>query len=458
MRKVSLTGEWLSNWSPTRSTEVADKDCRGLTVVGGPNGLKTFYRFETVRDDATGKARRRRVRLGRLGSMSLVEARAAVNQAREVRLAELPGASRTVAQVAESYRKDVLIPNRESADDLWETVKLHILDARPDPRRRTFGEWPAREVKAPEVSAVVRLAKERRLVEGRRRGGNRTGQVVLREVKSIFTHGVATGVLEATPAGALQAAAFGLGSGDGRDRYLDEGEVRALFEALDLTALLDGSARARRLSVTMRLGIAFQLYVPTRTQSVIAARWDEVDLDAARWTIPADRLKVRSKRERAKARPFVVPLPETAVAILHRLREEAGESPWILTSPRSKPDEEPRHVEGKALIRALERLQAGGKLALAARVTVHDLRRTWRTWAEEVGVDDVVAEKCLGHRAAMQRKGFSRAADVYARAERLDQRAAAMALVAAAFDRVRLGTAATVVPLAERAGGAPVVP
>ena len=87
-------------------------------------------------------------------------------------------------------------------------------------------------------------------------------------------------------------------------------------------------------------------------------------------------------------------------------------------------------------------------------MTVHDLRRTWRAWAEELGVDDAVAEKTLGHKSAMRRKGFSAAADVYARAERLDQRAEAAEMVAAAFDRIRLGKAAKVVPLAESRTGA----
>jgi len=448
-KKLVLTSEWLAQWSPSRSEEVSDKGCKGLSLIGGPNGIKTFYRFESVRDSVTGEPKRARVRLGRFPAMTLAEAREKVNEAREGKRTDLPGTALTVAQLADWYRKDVLRPNRESADDLWETIRIHILEAKPDPRSPAFGEWPARDVRAPEVGAVVRAAKEQRVVSGHRHGGTRTAAVVLRELKSIFAHGVGMGALPTTPAGTLTASAFGLGSNE-RDRYLDANEIQELFKALDLTALLKGTAVPCRLSETVRLGIAFQLYVPTRSQSLIGARWEEFDFEAKRWTVPPERIKVRSKKDRSKARPFVVPLAPTAVAILEKLRELAGESPWVLASPL-----EPQgHVEPKALIRALTRLQEPGadskvRLALGSPVTVHDLRRTWRTWAEEHGVDDTVAEKCMGHKAAMQRKGFSRAADVYARAERIDQRAAAMELVAAAFDRIRLGAAAPVVPLAQ---------
>jgi integrase len=177
-----------------------------------------------------------------------------------------------------------------------------------------------------------------------------------------------------------------------------------------------------------------------------------VDFGAARWTVPVARLKVR-KRDEKKARPFVAPLPQTALTILRRLKVLSNGSPWVLASPK-RPE---RPLGPKVLLRALTRLQADGRLALGWKTPdgpdelhVHDLRRTWRVWAEELGVDDAVAEKSLGHKSAMQRKGFSQASDVYARAERIEQRAQAAELVSAAFDRVRLGEQAAVVPLAER--------
>src|SRR5690606_30842059 len=56
--------------------------------------------------------------------------------------------------------------------------------------------------------------------------------------------------------------------------------------------------------------LEFTIYTAARTSEARAARWSEIDLDAAIWTVPADRIK--SRREHR------VPLPPAAVAILKR--------------------------------------------------------------------------------------------------------------------------------------------
>ena len=446
MKKVELTSEWLSNWRPKRKDEeIADRGCKGLVFRGQPSGAKTAYRWTNERDPHTGRPRRKRIRLGAWPALSLSEARKLVNDARESKHGAAPGADLSVKQIADAYRRDVL-SHRERADEAWNIVRVHIVEAQPDPRRPAFGEWSARTVRPAEVASVVRHAKESRVVESRRLGGPGVARVVLRELRALFAHAVETGSLEMTPAGVLRGRAFGLRS-TSRNRVLDAEEIKAFFAALDLTALLEGTAKKARLTATVRLALAFQLYVPLRTHSLIGARWEELDLDAARWTVPVDRLKLR-KEERATARPFMVPLPVTAVAMLKRLREEAGDSPWVLASPLPpKPGEEPAHIEDKALVRALSRLQGTGRLVFGAKLTVHDLRRTWRSFAMDLGVDHVVAERSLGHVAALRAAGFSGAADVYGRAQMVEQRAAAAEFVAAAFDRIRLGKAAEVVPL-----------
>ena len=452
---VELASEWLINWKPTRTTEVSDRGCKGLLVRGGPSGIRTFYRWADARDDVTGAVRRQRVKLGHWPALSLAAARKLVHEARDARPGRGGG---TVSALADAYRRDVL-SHRERADEAWNIVRVHIVEAQLEQDRPAFGDWIATAVRPPDVAAVVRRAKERRVVEGRRLGGPVVARVVLRELRALFAHAVETGALEMSPAGVMRARAFGLRA-TSRSRVLDAEEVRAFFRALDLTALLEGTAKRARLSPTVRLALAFQIYVPLRSHSLIGARWEELDLEAARWTVPVARLKLHAE-ERVTARPFVVPLPATAVAILRKLRERAGEGPWVLASPLPpkppKPGEEPQgpqHVEEKALVRALSRLQATGRLALGAKLTVHDFRRTWRSFAMDLGVDNVVAERSLGHVAALRAAGFGGAADVYGRAQMVEQRAAAAELVASALDRIRLGEAASVVPLRERVTGA----
>ncbi len=450
MKKTVLDTEWLSNWQPKRKDEeVADRGCKGLVVRGQPGGVKTLYRWANEKDPATGKPRRKRVRLGSWPALSLAEARQEVSDARERRGKVEPArADVTVAQLAEVYRRDKLADWERGAEE-WNTIRVHIIEARPDPRRPAFGEWPARSVERADVAAVVRLAKTKRLVrEGsdkpRWQGGPGAARAVLRDLNAVFAHGAEVGRLKTNPAG-MKADAFKLYK-TGRARFLDAAELAALFKVLDLNALLDGTAEKRKLSAAVRLALAFQAYTPPRSQGILGARWEELDLEGATWVIPPARQKVQSAADRAQARPFTVPLAPTAVAILRRLRELAPGSPWVLPSPR-RPDQP---LSPKALVRALRRLQGDGRLALGSGATVHDLRRTWRTLAGELGVPHEVAEACLGHK-------LPGVAGIYMRGEMVARRREATGLVGAALDRVRLGREARVVPLAERRseGGSP---
>ncbi len=452
MKKVELTSEWLQNWRPKRKDEeVSDRGCRGLVFRGQPSGIKTAYRWTDVSDDATGKVRRKRVRLGNWPALSLGEAHKLVHEARETKCAATGAVALTVAQLAEAYRRDILA-QREPASLAWSwgIIRTHVLLAKPDAKRPPLGEWLARDVRPPDVAAVIRAARVERMVEitgkhgdkvTRNVGGPAAARATLREIKAMFAAGVGAGSLEMSPAAVLQAKALGLKKTP-RGRKLDADEMKALFGALDLTAIVAGTAKDQKLSETVRLGIALLFYVPVRTHSLIAAEWKEMDLETGRWVIPASKLKLH-REARAEARPFTVPLPGTAIAILRKLRELAGASPWVLASPRAPTNAKakPRHIGAKVLVRALARLQESGRLALGSRFTVHDARRTWRSWAGELGVSFEVAEKSLAHL-------LPGVAETYARAEMVEQRAAAADLVAAAFDRIRLGKAARVTPIA----------
>lgn len=466
VKLVELSSEWLEQRAAPRKgrrEEYADKLCKGLVLRIGPSGVRTFYRYEQEHDPATGKARRKRVMLGRWskdgggGSLSLGDARKLFVTAREARRAEVSGvASLTVADLAKVYRENVLSQREQASNDWsWGIIERHVLAARPDPRRPPFGEWPASEVEPPDLNAVVNAAKvvkERRAANrtgkevARRLGGRAVARAALRELKAIFSTAVGAGMMKASPASELKAPALGL-HGRSRSRALDAEEVGALFTSLDLSALLDGTAKRQRLSEAVRLAVALLLYVPVRSHSLIGARWEEFDLEAGLWLIPPARQKLR-RAVREQAGAFTAPLCPTAVAILRRLQALAGDSPWVLASPTPAIDgAEPKHLAPKVLLRALVRLQDSGRLALAAKLTVHDLRRTWRSWAENLGVDFEVAEKSLAHT-------LPGVASVYGRGAMVERRAEAAALVGAAFDRIRLGAAAPVVPLAERAARA----
>src|SRR5262249_29799429 len=73
-------------------------------------------------------------------------------------------------------------------------------------------------------------------------------------------------------------------------------------------------AELRKLEGTTARALDFLIHTATRTAEVLGATWNEIDLDDARWEIPADRMKGR--------KPHSVPLSAPAVALLRQLPRE----------------------------------------------------------------------------------------------------------------------------------------
>ncbi len=130
-----------------------------------------------------------------------------------------------------------------------------------------------------------------------------------------------------------------------------------------------GSMAARCLEVT--------ILTASRTGEVLGATWDEIDLKAAVWTVPARRMK--------GGKDHRVPLSARVVAILRGLAEHR-ESDFVFPSPRIG-----RPLSNAAMPKVLTAL---GR----AEITVHGFRSSFRDWAaEQTGFPRELAEKALAH-------------------------------------------------------------
>jgi integrase len=116
--------------------------------------------------------------------------------------------------------------------------------------------------------------------------------------------------------------------------------------------------------------------------------WAELDLDAALWTIPAERMKGDAKRK-SNGEPHLVPLPQQAVALLRALHPLTGSGALVFRGEKSHA----KPISENTLRVAL--------LALgfpASEQTVHGFRATARTMqAEQLGIDPLVTEQQLAH-------------------------------------------------------------
>ena len=155
-----------------------------------------------------------------------------------------------------------------------------------------------------------------------------------------------------------------------RSRFVQPGELPALFKALD----------AEETNPTIRDFLYVALLTGARRANVCAMRDEEVDVAAAKWTIPGTKSKNHE--------PMTVPLSPEAVAIIApRLGHPSG---YVFPG-----DGRTGHlVEPKATWAAVLKRSGLSDLRL------HDLRRTLGSWQAAGGSSLPVIGASLGHRNA----------------------------------------------------------
>jgi integrase len=121
--------------------------------------------------------------------------------------------------------------------------------------------------------------------------------------------------------------------------------------------------------------LEFTILTAARTTEAIGARWEEIDLKQAIWTIPAERMKM--------AKEHRVPLSTPALALLMELYTDG--SPWVFIGK-----EDGTAVSSMAMYHTLRRLRAG--------VTVHGMRACFSDWASEcTSYPSHIIERSLAH-------------------------------------------------------------
>ncbi len=212
-----------------------------------------------------------------------------------------------------------------------------------------------------------------------KRGAPSIANDTLRWVRRMFDYGIKRHVIEINPASAFDLNDAG-GKEESRDRALSRNELAKLFAAMKL---------AKGFSVENDLAIRLLLLLCVRKMELCAARKEEFDLPAAVWHLPGERTKT--------GKPIDIPLPAIAVGWLQQLFELAGPSSWLLPARKMQHRMVP-HIHEGTIGTAMGKVKP--HMPDVPSFTVHDLRRTARTHLAELGIDPVVAERCLNHKIA----------------------------------------------------------
>ena len=147
-----------------------------------------------------------------------------------------------------------------------------------------------------------------------------TGRKVRQRIRTIMAWAQAHGYIEHNVAGDAVAGALPtMPAVKEHFRALPYEEIRAALETIEASAA----------SMSTKLAFRFTVLTAARSGEVRGATWDEIDLDAREWRIPAGRMKAGAEHR--------VPLPDAALAVLEQARPLRDDSPVWSSPPRPGP-------------------------------------------------------------------------------------------------------------------------
>ena len=150
---------------------------------------------------------------------------------------------------------------------------------------------------------------------------------------------------------------------------------------------------------TAARALEFAILTAARSGEVLGARWEEIDVDRAVWTVPATRMKA--------GREHRVPLSRRALKIV-RAMHDARKGDFVF--PGDKPD---KPLSVMALAMVLRRMKIGG-------VTVHGFRSAFRDWAAEcTNFTNEVCEAALAHVIENKAEAAYRRGDLFDKRRKL---------------------------------------
>lgn len=323
------------------------------------------------------RGRRRRLTLGAYPALGLGDARSAARAAKKsIALGGDPAEERKAARdadtfgsLAERYIEKWAKPRKKTwKNDQW-ALEAHVLPA--------WKHRSVREISRRDARELLEKIAERAPV-----GVNRIRALL----SKVFNYALEYDLIDNNPITRTPRA-----QERARDRVLSEAEIRELWTATEPKAHdgnlppseadEDDEGMAPAMSARWRL----VLVTAQRGGEVNGLRWVELDLDAAVWTIPAEKAK--------NGLAHRVPLSSLALEILETLPRE---SEYVLAGARGK-----RQQREAAATIPLDDFRG------------HDLRRTAASYMASLGVPRLVIGKVLNHverdvTAVYDRHGYDR--------------------------------------------------
>ena len=350
-------------------------DGNGLYLLVTPSGSRCWIQRLAIR------GRRRELGLGGFPLVSLAEAREKAFANRKL--------ARNGGDPLEAKRKAQAVPTFKEA--AGKVIAIHREGWKPGGKSEKqwkasladyvfprLGSLQVSDVTTADVMAVLTpiwLSKPE------------TARRVRQRIGGIMKWAVAKNYRQDNPAGDAIRAALPKHHG-----------LKKHHRAIHHSKVADALDKVRNSKASISAKLAFELLVLTATRSgeVRLARWEEIDLKKAVWTIPGERMKAK--------RPHRVPLARRALEVLREAHKVADASGLIF--PGTKYGKPLSDVTLSKLLREL-----------SIKAVPHGFRSSFRDWSAELtNAPRFVMESALAHVVK------NKAEAAYARSDHFERR------------------------------------
>jgi integrase len=352
-------------------------DGGNLYLRVSPTGAKRWTFLYTI-----GTKKNRELGLGSAGTVTLAEAREKATAARKLLVNGIDPkvekreeeAAREIASVSFGDFADAFIKDHEAG---WSNPK-HIAQwhmTLSDSYCKKIRSRPISEIHTDDVLAVLKPCWQTRPETARR-----IRMRIEKVLDAAKVKGLRTGENPARSRGQLDhILPRHTKSTDDHHNAMPYGEVPAFLASLE---------QKRGFSV---LALRFAILTAARTGEVIGARWEEIDMEAGLWTIPAQRMKAR--------RAHRVPLTDPVLEVLREVQGAHAE--WVFPGPSLRAP-----LSNMAMLGLLKRAKLN--------FTVHGFRSGFRDWsAETTNFPSEVCEMALAHAVANKTEAAYRRGDLF---------------------------------------------
>ena len=340
-------------------------DGKGLYLYINTSGGK-LWRF-----DFSYNGKRKTLSIGKYPTVSLVEARAAAENARRLLVSgqdpseakqqekreRQAAALNTFEAIARRWHSDNLIRWKEN--HAARVLRYFETDVFP-----VIGEMPIQEIRVSDIKTVLDGVMTR--------GVNNTAEKIREWTGAIFDYAVMLEVVETNPAYSLR-------------KYIPAKQTdhRPALPREELTEFFRRLILAE-IEPQNRIALILNMLTFLRSTELRGGQWNEIDFDAAIWTVPAQRMK---HEKTAPKPPHAVPLADWTLELLAELKELTGNTPFLFPS-RTKTD---GFISDATISRIIERMGYKG------RVTPHGFRSLASSVLNEQGFNPDAIERQLAH-------------------------------------------------------------